>query len=129
MQTRKPFLHFFLIVLVFSFSTAALRADRVVLKSGATLEGEILSENAYEVKMEVSRNQDGTIRTIKVIDQKLIESMSRGQPVRNVTDQISATPEPVATISRPMRLREAELTASTVRVAVAIRLPCRMTPT
>jgi hypothetical protein len=65
-------------LLVCAWSVAT--ADTITLKSGVTFKGQILSEDAHEVQIAVSRTADDGIRTIKVIRQSLVERMERGAP-------------------------------------------------
>ena len=66
-------------------------ADSVTLKSGAVLRGEILAEDAYEVRLAVSRTAGGEIRTVKIIDQSIVDHLQRSTPDL----EVEAAPSPI----------------------------------
>ncbi|MCE9613461.1 MAG: hypothetical protein K8T26_04245 [Lentisphaerae bacterium] len=94
------------------------RADTVVLKSGASISGEIVGEDAREVRLLVSRTPSGHIQTIKVIDQESVESLQRDTPeVAEEADPVvageagggkaQATAASTPALSDPAAMREA----------------------
>ncbi len=58
----------------------ALMADTVTLHSGTVLTGEIVGENAHEVRILVSRTADGDIETVKVVRQSAVADLRRDRP-------------------------------------------------
>ena len=68
----------FLMGVAFTLFPLSGTADKVSLINGGVLEGRILSESKFEVEIETSRNPEGTIRTIKVVQREAVESMTRG---------------------------------------------------
>lgn len=81
----------------------AASADRVTLKSGAVLTGEIVGEDAYEVRLLVSRTRAGDIQTVKVISQDAVAGMERDAPTVATEDAPGApsAPTPAAETEAP----------------------------
>lgn len=97
---------------VFAFCTL-VQADEVKLKSGAVIEGQILSETQHEVQVMVARNRAGTIKTLKIINREEVSSMSRGAATVRFVDEPTgpraSTPEtPTGEDEEEMNLEKVE---------------------
>lgn len=75
-------------------------ADTVTLTSGAVIRGEIVGEDAYEVRVVVGRTAAGDIQTLKIVAQGSVAALQRGNPevaveADPVVGTVDAPPEPL----------------------------------